>query len=315
MLHTTNFGPLRSLCIQLGNQSLIRLAESGSNRTYMSEQTMNEMVSAIGMVIEDSLLVDVRESPYYAIVVDDATDISVTKQLAVSITYLDGSSAVVKMRYLKLLDMSKHISATGEVISDSIAEYLRIASLSLNSLAGASCDGASVMLGQGQGAMSLLKLKAPTMIITHFTAHWLALAASDAAAASPWFQKFEKSLSATYNFFARSSVRSAELAEMQQILNHPKLKLQRPSDTRWLSLENSVHALRRSLEPVLAVLEQEGAEGDPTAIGLSKQMAKPEFLVTLYFMSDVLSTLGSLSTTFQERSLNLLAVECTGSAY
>ena len=166
------------------------------------------------------------------------------------------------------------------------------------------------MLGQEKGAMPLLKLKAPTMITTHCTAHGrLALAASDTAVASPWFQKFEKSLSATYNFFARSSVRSAVLAEMQQILNHPKLKLQRPSDTRWLSLENSVHALRRSMDPVLAVLEQEGAEGDPIAIGLSKQMAKQEFLVTLYFMSDVLTTLGSLSTIFQERSLNLLAVE------
>ena len=55
--HTTSFVPLRSLCVQLGNQSLLRLAERGGNRTYTSEQTMNEMVSAIGMTIEDSLLV------------------------------------------------------------------------------------------------------------------------------------------------------------------------------------------------------------------------------------------------------------------
>ena len=130
-MHTTSFVPLRSLCVQLENQSLLRLAESGRNRTYTSEQTMNEMVSAIEMTIEDSLLVDVRESPYYAIVADEATDISVHKQAALSVSYLDRSSAVVKTRYFKLLDMSRHISTTGEVISDSIAEYLRIASLTL----------------------------------------------------------------------------------------------------------------------------------------------------------------------------------------
>ena len=70
--------------------------------------------------------------------------------------------------------MSEHIHATGEVVSNSIAEYLRTStSLSLTSLAGASCDGTSVMLGHVKGAMSLLKLKAPTMIVTHCTAHRL----------------------------------------------------------------------------------------------------------------------------------------------
>ena len=41
------------------------------------EQIMNKMVSVIGMVIEDSLHVDVHESPYYAIIVDEATIVSV----------------------------------------------------------------------------------------------------------------------------------------------------------------------------------------------------------------------------------------------
>ena len=121
------------------------------------------------------------------------------------------------------------------------------------------------MVGQDRGAMSLLKLKPPATIITHCAAHYLPLhAASDAAAVSSWFPKLEQSLPGTHNFFDRSSVRSAELAEMQQIhaLIHPKLKLRRPSDTQWLSLKNSEHALRRSQEPVLAVLKQEGAEGD-----------------------------------------------------
>ena len=55
-----------------------------------------------------------------------------------------------------------------------------------------------------EGCNVTLKLKAPTMIITHCTAHRLALTASDATVASPWFQKFDKSLFATYNFLARS---------------------------------------------------------------------------------------------------------------
>ena len=50
-------------------------------------------------------------------------------------------------------------------------------------------------------------------------------------------------------------------------------------------------------------------EGDATALGLATHLKKPWFVVTLYFMSDVLSILGSLSTAFQTKDLNLLSLE------
>ena len=311
MAHTTNFLPLRQLCIQLGNQSLPRL-EQVKNATYASEQSMQEMLRAIGYTLEEDLLGKVAQSPYYAIILDECTDISVTKELALSVVYLDLDTGKTATHFLKLVDLTKAVHATGQAVANAVSEYLEQeapVSQAMHKLAGVSCDGASVMLGERNGVVAHLKMKAPQLIVTHCAAHRLSLASCNAAASTPWFKRFESLLSSCYSFFSRSTVRSAELSEVQKVLDIPQLKLQRPTETRWLSLENSVHALRRCLSAVRTVTEHEGSEGDATAIGLATQLQSPKFIATLYFMSDVLSTLGKLSTAFQKRGLNLLAVE------
>ena len=308
--HTTNFNPLCDLCIDLGNTTLTRL-QTAKNRTYGSEQSMHEMLSAISDTLEDTILQEVCASPYYAIIMDQSTNLSTVKQLGVVVQYLSMETATLQCRFLKLLDMSQYVHATAENIVDCLTKYLDTASPSPSSrkLAGASSDGASVMLGEENGVMARLKAKVPGLIVTHCAAHRVALAACDAANAEPWFRKFEKSLNQVYTFFSRSSARTAELKEMQSLLDHPQLKLQRSTDTRWLSLENAVTALRRCFKPVKAVLEHEGAEGEATAIGLSVQLSKPEYIITLYLLSDVLDILSSLSCVCQSVDLNLLGVE------
>ena len=100
--YTTNFSPLRDLCIQLGNNTL-PLLDKTKNATFRSEQSMNEIVLAIGNVQENNLLLDVKKSCYFSVIVDESTDISVHKQLAISIQYMDYETASIKTRYLKLL--------------------------------------------------------------------------------------------------------------------------------------------------------------------------------------------------------------------
>ena len=83
----------------------------------------------------------------------------------------------------------------------------------------------------------------------------------------------------------------------------------RATDTRWLSHQSAVDALRRSLVSVKLVMEQEAASGNATALGLSLHLKKPTFVATLLVLSDVLAVLGNLSRCFQSNSLNLLSVE------
>ena len=310
--HTTNFVPLRELCIQLGNSSLAHLVLEGKNRTYTSEQSMQEMIEAIGFTIEKDLLQKICASPFYSVVLDESTDLSTVKQLGLVVEYLDTQLGIPQTRYLKLVDLTPAVHATADVIVNAVTRYLETTASpppGIAKIAGSTCDGASVMLGRENGVMAQLKAKIPGLIVTHCSAHRLALAASDSARITPWFNRFEKVVNQIYTFFSRSAVRTAELIEMQRVLDHPQVKLKKPSDTRWLSLENAVNALRRCFKPVKCVLDHEANEGDATALGLSTHLDKPEFIVNLHFLCDVLYTVGSLSTAFQNNQVNLLSIE------
>ena len=96
---------------------------------------------------------------------------------------------------------------------------------------------------------------------------------------------------------------------MQRVLNEPQLKLQRPTETRWLSHQNAVDALRRCLKAVYTTLQNEAAEGEATAHGLCNEIEKPTFVALLLLLSNILGVLGNLSRTFQLAQLNLLVVE------
>jgi len=109
MVHTTNVSSWRELCALLGNETLPVLKKS-ANTNYESEQTMGEIVEAIGLTLEEEILREVSDSPFYSVTLDEATDISVTKQLGICIQYLDGN-AIIWVRNLKLLEITHSTAA------------------------------------------------------------------------------------------------------------------------------------------------------------------------------------------------------------
>ena len=120
--HTTNFSSLKELCVLLGNTTLPRLAVS-KNMTYQSEQSMQEILQAISSCLEEEALRKVCASPYYSIVVDESTDLSVQKQLGVVVHYLDMDTALPECKYMKLLEITS-VHATAEVVTSIITGYL-----------------------------------------------------------------------------------------------------------------------------------------------------------------------------------------------
>ena len=113
--HTTNFAELQSLCILLGNETLPTL-QKAKNLNYLSKQTMGEMVAAIGLALEAEILDEVRSSKYFSIIIDEATDISVSKSLGLCVQYID-SEAIVKVKGLKLIEIKQ---GTADAITESI---------------------------------------------------------------------------------------------------------------------------------------------------------------------------------------------------
>ena len=140
--------------------------------------------------------------------------------------------------------------------------------LAFSKLTGFGSDGASVMTGRLRGVGTRLHRSNPYLIAIHCVAHCLALACTQAGEKVPYVQKFKRALGTLYWFFQASAVRTAALKAIQDLLNSLSLKMKEAKDVRWLSHDQAVLMLRRTLPAVLTAMEREGSEKEePVAIG------------------------------------------------
>ena len=168
--YTSLFSPLLDLCVYLGNESLPLLNKT-KNMTYRSEQIRGEMIVAIGSCIEQQLLRDVVNSPYFSIIIDEATDALVHKQLGIRVQYIDCTSGSIMVKFLWLLEMSQ---GTADVICETVINYLSVKApvvLDLQKMAGGATNGASVMVRSRMGVVTRIKDLVPKFISTHCSAH------------------------------------------------------------------------------------------------------------------------------------------------
>ena len=148
------------------------------------------------------------------------------------------------------------------------------------------------------------------MISIHCGAHRLALASSQAANSVTYLKRFDGHLITLFYFFKNSPVREAALHQIQEIMEGPVLCLKRAVYTRWLSHDQAVTSIRRTLHSLFATLERAVAEKeDAVARGLLHAMKTYKFVATIYLLSDVLPLLTTLSLVFQKESVNLTTIQ------
>ena len=100
------------------------------------------------------------------------------------------------------------------------------------------------------------------MVSLHCGAHRVALASSQAAEDVSNMKTFDSHLVTLYYHFANSSVCEAALHKIQAIMEEPVLRLKKAVHTRWLSHDQAVTAIRRTLPSLLTTLERKVAEKD-----------------------------------------------------
>ena len=138
----------------------------------------------------------------------------------------------------------------------------------------------------------------------------LALASSQATQHVSYMKSCDSYLVALYYHFKNSPVREAALHEIQKIMEEPILCLKKAIHTRWLSHDQPVTAIRRTLPSLLTTLEREVAEReDAVARGLVHAVKCYKFVATIYLVSDVLPHLSTLSPVFRRESVDLCILE------
>ena len=140
--HTTLFKLLVDLCVELGATNLSYLNKA-KNAQYTSPRIVNEFLQFQADTVEEDVRQRVQNSEVYGLMVDEYTDVSSRKHLAMVTKYVDNGAS--KLAFLQDVQLP---NGTADVIYSSIRDYLKTADIDLAKMTSFASDGPSVMVGK-----------------------------------------------------------------------------------------------------------------------------------------------------------------------
>ena len=157
-----------------GGDSILQehLMSCAGNARYTSKTIQNELITIGGDLIRESILDEIKEARFFAVIADEATDSSNSEQLAISVRFVDSSSKPQEC-FLGFSECSSGVS--GEAIAGNILSNLRNWKLDPNDLRGQAYDGAGAMAGATKGAAARILQQYPKALFMHCAAHKLNL--------------------------------------------------------------------------------------------------------------------------------------------
>ena len=156
------------------------------------------------------------------------------------------------------------------------------------------------MLGNKSGVAKRLLDFCPYLIVNHCVAHKLALACKDASKEIEFYEKAEELMSRIYNFFKKSSTRTQELKNYQELLDCPQYKIKKIYKIRWLSWYEAIKNVCDTLPALIEMLSNDYSE---VSVNLYEDLCNWRMIGFFYFLYDILSHLTKLSKFFQRENL------------
>ena len=155
---------LKDLVDQLSNAPL--------NATYRSKTTQNELIKICAEQIRSSIIKEILAAGEFAVLADEASDVSNKEQMAFVLRFIDDSS-VIREEFLDFLHCSDGTS--GAALSTLILDKLKQLGLDVMKCRGQGYDGAGNMSGQYNGCAAKICQVNELAIYCHCQAHALSL--------------------------------------------------------------------------------------------------------------------------------------------
>ena len=151
----------------LRSEDLPELKSWIKDKKYLSSDIINEIIQLMSNAVLRNILGKIREACRFAIITDEATDVSHKEQLCLSIRWVD-TSFDIHEDTIELMQVPKTDSATlTGFIKDSLVRH----SLPLCQCYGQAYDGASNMSGYINGVSAQIQECEPKALYVHCLAH------------------------------------------------------------------------------------------------------------------------------------------------
>ena len=135
----------------------------------------------------------------------------------------------------------------------------------------------------------------------------MALACGQAADGDRYLKRYQEMVNSIYKYHHYSCKHSANLKEIQSILDCAERKFKQVFHTRWLSFDGAVQAILANLNALITELIADG-ESEPAAKGILRFITTFSFMAVTHFLSDVLPILSRLSKGFQRQQVDFTVI-------
>lgn len=288
---------LKAADIVLGIESKQKLSQ-----IPLSDNTIKRRIDVMADDIEKQVVAAVKESKFYAIQLDESTDIAQCCQLLVFVRYIQNET--IKSDLLFSTELTTSSKAVDIMIA--ISDFLGKHELSWQKLIGVCTDGAPAMLGSRSGFIQLVREKNPNIVAVHCIIHRQALAAKTL---SDELNAVLKLCIKIVNCIKKNALNTRLFTSLCEDLGAEHKTLLFYTEVRWLSKGNMLARLFELRNEVMNFLETQKQSV------LSVEFRKPRIQVTVAYLSDIFELLNSLNLKLQGGDSNIIHHQDTITAF
>ena len=282
---------------------------------YLSPLIQNELIELLSSIVRNKILDEVRDAPFFSIVLDTTPDITRIDQLSIVFRYVkiiyDNNQKPVDIQVKEsFIEFNPIYDHTAGGLEDVIKSFLEKNKINFSKCRGQAYDGTAVMSGPYTGLQARLQKLQKHAKYVHCAAHNLNLVINDAVKGVSEATDFFDTLGDLYKFFSASVKRWKELHSEGKITS---VAIKRLCATRWASRDDALKSLRKHYSDVMRaltyiILTSKGNEKSE-AMGLLKKLENFNFIVMLELFSKIFSVIGPLSKYLQTKSIDMQDAE------
>ena len=138
-----------------------------TDKHYLSNDIINEIIKLMGRTVLQQLLVEIRKAGWFSLIADETTDVSHKEQLCIAIRWVDNLFQINKMP-LELINVPK---TDADTITHLIKDFLIRMSLPIGKCRGQAYDGATSMSGHINGVAAQIQRVEPSAIFVRCLVH------------------------------------------------------------------------------------------------------------------------------------------------
>ncbi|XP_050062008.1 zinc finger MYM-type protein 1-like [Aphis gossypii] len=264
---------------------------------YTSPEYQNDLIKTIASSTRKNIIEKIAFTRAYSILVDETKDVSKKEQLSFIVRFVDGNLNIHE-KAIGCYHMKKCDAYT---LSQEILNIAVHNKLDIQKCVAQCYDGASVMSGLFSGVQKRIVDIVPHAIYIHCHAHRLNLCLVNTIQNNNIVVDFFDTVQSLYKYLMNGHTRYELFMKIQRDEKLKEIHLERLVETRWSYWHSSLKKIQIRYSEIKDVLKVLAVQDDQAAraIGLLEEISTFWFILILYIMEQILSTIHCLSCQFQ----------------